>query len=264
MSLHNLLGGKVFMTTSTGVPGFPTIVAHRGLKGAQHVENTIPAFRAAIAAHADMIELDIHETQDGQLIVYHDNSLDANTPPWSQLHSTDIRKLINDDERAPLLTECLQAINGLPVNIEVKTYRHIDTIINTLETVPPGEGSFISSFDFNALKELHAHGISLPLFHLMAISQNLTLRQNIRNFWFHRFPHALPSFLRGVSLSRKLMNARFISSMHHMQRKVHVWTVNDPAEWEKLATWKVDGIITDYADRLVAFKQQWQKLSTSS
>ena len=62
------------MTTSTGLPGFPTIVAHRGLKGAQHIENTVPAFRAAIAAHADMIELDIHETKDGQLIVYHNNA----------------------------------------------------------------------------------------------------------------------------------------------------------------------------------------------
>jgi glycerophosphoryl diester phosphodiesterase len=60
------------------------------------------------------------------------------------------------------------------------------------------------------------------------------------------------------------MNARFIDSLHHIQRKVHVWTVNDPAEWETLVTWKVDGIITDYADRLVAFKQQWQRAHISS
>jgi glycerophosphoryl diester phosphodiesterase len=235
---------------SVGKP-FPKIIAHRGLaKG--HIENTIPAFKAAIAAGADMIELDAHETCDRRFIVYHDPSMEADAPAWSSLSYPRIRELLKGDNRAPLLSDCLGAIGGIPVNIEVKSCLNSDDILVALRNTPPCKGSVISSFDYRLLASLRRKGAWFPLFLNISISRQQTWMENIRNASFCILPGLLPKFLAGVSMHYPLLHRVFVRRVQGTGAMVFVWTVDSPENWKKFASWGVDGIITNAPDRLAA------------
>ena len=95
---------------------FPKIISHQGLR-VNGLTNTIPAFKAAAAAGADMIEMDLHETRDGNFIIYHDNRIDRQAPPWDSLTYSRVLDLTGGDERAPKLSAVLAAAGPLPIAI---------------------------------------------------------------------------------------------------------------------------------------------------
>lgn len=101
----------------------PLAMAHRG--GAREgVENTMPAFAAAVALGYRYVETDVHATSDGQLVAFHDRSLRRLTGltgrigdlTWAQLSAVELP----GDERVPLLEDVLAAWPQLRVNIDVK------------------------------------------------------------------------------------------------------------------------------------------------
>ncbi len=243
------------------------VIAHRGLSS-KYTENTIAAFKAAVAAKVDMIELDVHETQDGHFIVYHDDSLNSDTAAWRNLTYDYIRTLKKLEGRAPLLSESLKAIGSTPVSIEIKSYHKLSNIIRELKDSPPPPGSVVSSFDLKLLKDLHNNNIKLPLFLIIGTSRRLTLKENIWNIILpmllsklSKFQHVvpnlqrnflkfLPEFLDGVAVTRLLANKAFVRVMQLSNKKVYIWTVDKTNQMKKFIKWGVNGIITNYPDRL--------------
>jgi len=229
---------------------FPIIIAHRGYCK-QHTENTIPALMAASTVKAEMVEMDVHETRDGCFIVHHDNALNHHTPPWRNLTYAQIQHLTEHDGRAPRLRDCLKAMGSMPVDLEIKGCINPSNLARELEKASLSPGSLISSPHFFLLKYLHAQKIHLPLVLVIAISICQTLIQNIRSAVLCVAPQLLPDFINGVAVDHRLAHKTFIRRLQRNGVKVFVWTVDERKQMETFISRGVDGIITDYPDRLI-------------
>jgi glycerophosphoryl diester phosphodiesterase len=234
---------------------FPKIISHRGFCR-RHIENTIPALKAAKDENVEMIEMDVHETGDGRFIVYHDEGLNPDTPPWKNLTYLQVQAVTGHDDRAPLLSDYLEAARSVPVNIEIKHIRSLDNFLKKLEGSPISEGSVVSSSHVKLLEGLHLGGLRLPVMLIISISSQRTLGQNMRNAVWCIFPGLLPGFLDGVAVHHKLLRKKFVSSIQRRGRSVFVWTVDDRNDMKKFISWKVDGIISNYPDRLQGLKHR--------
>jgi len=226
---------------------FPKVIAHRGFCK-QHIENTIPALTAAVAVKAEM---NVHETHDGLFIVHHDNALKHDTPPFSNLTYDQIQSLTGNDGRALMLSDCLEAIGSMPVDLEIKSCINVANLARELEESSPSPGSFVSSFDFSLLKQLNAQKIKQPLLLLVTISTRQTLIRNIRSIALCIAPRLLPDFLDGVAVDHRFAHKMFIRNVQRNGSKVLVWAVNNRKQMEKFILRGVDGIITDYPDHLL-------------
>ncbi|MBW2192396.1 MAG: hypothetical protein JRF27_01270 [Deltaproteobacteria bacterium] len=228
---------------------FPKIVAHRGFCKA-HTENTIPALVAAVAEKAEMIEMDVHETRDGRLVVHHDNTLGRDVPPFRELTYNQIQNLTEGDDRCPLLSDCLKAIGSIPVDLEIKTCINVTRLSRELIKSNPSSGSFVSSFDYSLVKRLHKEKIRLPILLLITLSIRQRLKHNIRNAVLCIVPQLLPKFLDGVALDHRIARKAIIKAHKRYGTKIYVWTVNTQKDMKKFVSSGVDGIITDRPDRL--------------
>jgi glycerophosphoryl diester phosphodiesterase len=229
---------------------FPKIIAHRGFCK-QYIENTIPALTAAVAVKAEMVEMDVHETRDGHFIVHHDNALNRDTPPFRNLTYGQSQRLAGNDGRAPMLSDCLEAIGSMPVDLEIKSCINVANLARELEKLSPSPGSVVSSFDFSLLKQLNAQKIKQPLLLLVTISTRQALMRNIRSIAICIAPRLLPGFLDGVAVDYRLAHKMFIRNVQRNGSKVLIWTVNNRKQMEKFISRGVDGIITDYPDLLL-------------
>ena len=238
-----------------GIDHFPIIISHRGFSD-RHIENTIPAIKAAVDAEVEMIEIDVHETLDGRFIVYHDDRLNHNTPPWNRLTYSQVQSLTSYDDRAPLLSNCLEATRSIPLDIELKRCTNIDNLWETLKASSLLEGSFISSSNYNLLLQLHKRGFQLPLILIVSISKRRTIKQTLQNAMLCILPGLLPGFLDGVAVHYPIARKTFIKSMQKGGSKVFVWTVDDRENMEKYVSLSVDGIISNYPHRLQDIKRR--------
>jgi glycerophosphoryl diester phosphodiesterase len=234
---------------------FPKIISHRGVCR-RHIENTIPALKAAKDENVDMIEMDVHETGDGRFIVVHDARLSPDTPPWRNLTYPQVQAVTGHDDRAPLLSDCLAAIRPVPVNIEIKHFRKADNFSKELEASPISEGSVVSSSHVDLLERLHTGGLGLPMMLVVSISRRRTLKENMTNAAWCIFPGLLPRFLDGAAVHHKLLRKNFVRSLQRRGGRVFVWTVDDRKDMEKFIFWEVDGIISNYPHRLQALKHR--------
>ena len=242
---------------------FPKIISHRGY-GVHNTQNMIQALKAAVAAEVEMIELDVHETHDGHLIVYHDNSLNADTPSWTNLTYAQIQDLAVRKGHIPLLSECLQVIDSIPVDIDIKSYVNLANLVRKLNSASLQQGSVVSSRDCNLLKQLHIRKVQSPLILIIAILHRLSLRQNIRNTSLCIAPQLLPQFLKGIAVYHHLVRKKFVNCIQRKGKRVFVWTVDDRREMEKFISWEVEGIITNYPKRLQKLKNQFTASPTKN
>ncbi|RLD13110.1 MAG: glycerophosphodiester phosphodiesterase, partial [Caldiserica bacterium] len=140
----------------------PLIIAHRGASR-YAPENTIPAFKLAEEMKADFIELDIHMTKDGELVVLHPfliRNMKIKELTLKEIQSIDVGILLSFNYKStyiPTLKEVLKETN-LKVNIEIKGNERIypgivDKLLKVIEKYPI-ERFIFSSFDFDILREL--------------------------------------------------------------------------------------------------------------
>lgn len=245
---------------------FPLIIAHRGASG-YAPENTMAAFEKALALKADMIELDIRPTADQQAIVYHDKELKRTTGKKGRVGKLNLSQLTAmqathgfrgtgfGEEKIPSLGEVLARLQGrcrLLLEIKAEGQRtslefliHVGRLCNA---VSGPDWIVIQSFDSIILQRFH------KLFPEYEIHKLLVFRLPVFNVQLDRslkVEDALKSHLyRAINVDHRFVSPRFISKVHRMEKKVFCWTVNDPVRMAKLIDWKVDGIITNYPDRL--------------
>ena len=168
-----------------------------------------------------------------------------------------VQDITPHDDCPPTLLDCLKAIGFTPVDIEIKSYVNISNLVKELEASSPPPGSVISSFDLHLLKRLHATGVKLPLLLIVSLSMRQTMAQNLRNASLCIAPQLLPKFLDGVAVNHHLAHKAFIKGLQRNGGTVFVWTVDEQTTMEKFISWEVDGIVTNYPERI-------QKLSPRS
>jgi glycerophosphoryl diester phosphodiesterase len=230
-------------------------IAHRGASGS-FPENTRAAFKRAIEAGADMIELDCQLTLDGHIVVFHDEKLAriAKTRgtvaqrSLEQLKQLDIgswRKKIFSGERIQALEEVLLLIDGrVGLCIDIKQYPGASAgielkLLFTITHFDYMDRVIFSSFDYGCLRRVRELAPQAPIGVICA----KRMRED-------PIAAAIEVGARSIHAHKELASREFLNRAWDEGFDVYVWTVNELGEMEKFRSLGVQGIISDYPERL--------------
>lgn len=222
-------------------------IGHRGAKGYE-IENTVISFQKALDMHVDGIELDVHLSADNEIMVFHDDTLDRLTNGKGLISSFTLlelkRFLINAQETIPTLREILNLIDKkCYVNIEVKSYEVTDPAVTLIEEYVKNKNwkyddFLVSSFDWNALQQVRFLNDEI---HIGVLTENnLDLALAFAKFVKAKSIH--PHFL--------LLTKENTAQIQAKGLQVFPWTVNEIEDIETIKSYNVNGIITDFPDRI--------------
>lgn len=237
------------------------IVAHRGAS-ARAPENTMEAYRLAVEAGADAIELDIHLSQDGQLAVIHDDTVDRTTDGAGSVTGFNMDTLRQFDAGArftapngstpyagkglkiPTLPEVLDWLPGdIGLVVEIKARAAVPAVIDALRDQPVRleNRASVISFDEVAIDEAHALDPGLPTGYLLVPTQPLepALRWAVEHG--HTAVHPWDGDL-GMDPAPALAQAMAYG------RQLGSYVVNDPGRMKHLAVYGLWGFVTDVPD----------------
>lgn len=228
----------------------PLVIAHRGASG-QRPENTMPAYELAVEQGADMIEIDLHRTRDGAIVITHDESLAGlgGRGEIAQATRSEVRALdAGDGECVPLLDEVLDRFGArIPFNLEIKCGRegpYVGLERAALDAVTSRgllPATLFSSFSDRVLGTLRELAPNARIGVLVSPEAPQRWRERVR---------AVAA--EAVHLWAGLASADAVETAHGDGLRVHVYTVDDPDQLRVLCERGVDGIFTNYPDRLRA------------
>lgn len=230
------------------------VIAHRGASAVEP-ENTLRAFARAMEMGAQMIELDLHATRDGHVVVIHDDDLRHRTNLRGRVTQMTLDEVRRADagkgERLPTLEETLELTRGkIQLYLEIKDPRAAAATVQMVRDFKCRDEVLLASFDLLLMKKLgeEIHDIELGL-----ILGNATLNPIVR--WREGFPWwALKNFkYRTLCMQVKLCSALLARRIKQQGKKLYVWTANSEAEYQRMISRNVDGIVTDTPDKLIAF-----------
>ncbi|HJR99579.1 MAG TPA: glycerophosphodiester phosphodiesterase family protein [Flavobacterium sp.] len=222
-------------------------IGHRGAKG-HEPENTLVSFQKAIDLHVDRIELDVHLSADNEIIVIHDETVDRVTDHTGLVRKFSLPKLkrflIDKKYQIPTLTEVLNLINQqCEVNIEIKAYEATEKVVDLIEKyVDEKKWNYnqfiISSFDWNALQQVSFLNSNIRIGVLT--EDNLDLA----------FAFAKTIQARSIHPYFHLLTAQKTIEIQQAGFEVYAWTVNEMEDIKKMKSFNVNGIISDFPDRI--------------
>lgn len=230
----------------------PVIFAHRGAS-AHAPENTLAAFEMALTQQADAIELDVKLSSDGYVVVHHDPTIDRTTDGKGRLKDKTLAELKTLDagnffsekfkgEKIPTLEEVFEAVGKRTfINIELTNYKTphdqlVETVCMLVKKHKMQKNILFSSFLASNLSKARSYLPEVPR-GLLALNGFLGSWARSFGFVFGKY-QALHPFLKDMTQQEALR-------VHRLNRRVHVWTVNDEGEMRRLFGWGVDGIFTD-------------------
>ena len=234
------------------------IQAHRGASTC-HPENTLEAFSAAIEQGADGIELDVHLSKDGEIVVAHDAQLERvsngtgyiNDHTLEELKALDIGwfPLEGNAYRIPTLSEVFSLVkpSGLFVNVELKTTERLypdlpAKLLALADEYGMGERVIYSSFNHYSLKHIKALDpkARIGLLYELGIVDPWVYANYVGADAIHPHYYVIAALPETVALC------------HEHGVKVNVWTVDDPGAIRLMLKCAVDGIITNKPDTAAA------------
>lgn len=228
-----------------------TVFAHRGAS-AHAPENTLASFALAIEHNADAIEFDVKLTSDGHVIVIHDPTLDRTTGTSGRVSRTPLNEIKARDagswfseryrgEKIPTLDEVLASFGKkILMNIELTNYdtpfdQLVPKVIDLVKKHNLQEWTLFSSFFPHNLMRASSLLSEVPRGQLSLAGSAGTLQRLWGRMISAQAEH--PYFSDATE--------SFVADAHKRTRRVHVWTVNDPAEMKRLHSIGADGIFTD-------------------
>lgn len=219
------------------------IFAHRGSSGTEP-ENTIRAFRQAIADRADGVELDVHMSSDGVPVVIHDRDVSRTTKGRGNVDELNLGTIKGLDagngERVPTLTEVLHLLAGkLKLYVEVKQAGIAGAVLDVLESYPKAEW-LIGSFDMDVLRQARSLSATAELWPIaMAPTDDL-------------FATAAEIRASAISLHSVGATADVAVRCRDADLAFAVWTVNDVAEARRVRDLGAVGLCTDVPATIIA------------
>lgn len=216
-------------------------IGHRGAKG-YVAENTLASFQKAIDLGVDGIELDVHLSSDGKVMVIHDETIDRTTSSTGLVHH------FSASELEALAIPTLESVFALAdkkcfINVELKTYETGEKVADLIEFLVSEKGwdyehIIVSSFDWNALQQVHFLNDNIKIGVLTHTDLDLAL--------------AFAKFIKAYSIHPHyhLLTPENVKQMQSKNFKVYPWTINEPEDIIFVKSLQVDGIITDFPDRL--------------
>lgn len=270
------------LAVSTGVPASdraffrrtaaarPLVIAHRGGAGLWP-ENTLYAFERAVELGADVIETDVHLTADGALVVAHDETTGRTTDGAGRISEMTLAELQKLDAgyrwspdggrtfphrgrglTIPTLEEAFTRLPGVRFNIEPKQDSDalIDSLCRAVREHGMAERVVVASFRQTAVGKFRSAcpevataasaaeaSTFLALYKAGLVGSSSPSMQALQ----------VPEYTGGM----RVLTAEFVAAAHGRNLQVHAWTVNGVEDMRRLLAVGVDGIMTDYPDRLL-------------
>jgi len=235
----------------------PLAIAHRGGAG-DHPENTERAFRHAVDLGFTHVETDVHVTSDGVAIAFHDDVLDRVTDragtiaelPWREVS----RALVDGTDEICRLDDLLDSFPDTRFNLDPKHDAAVEPLAEVLRRTDTISRVCVGSFSDRRLDRLRAlvgEGLCTgtgPRRTLLLLLNSFGLPIHPK----HSMVAQVPVRAGGITL----VTRRFVETAHRLAMHVHVWTVDDPHEMERLLNLGVDGIMTDLPELLRSTYQQ--------
>jgi glycerophosphoryl diester phosphodiesterase len=235
------------MSACTKTGSKPLIIGHRGAMGYE-TENTLASVQKALDLGADMIEIDVFKAKSEEIVVFHDETVDRLANSGGRIEDFtffELRQLtLEGGHKIPTLQDVLKLMaHRVPLNIELKgagtaqRVHHITTYYCEKEGWDPSQ-FLISSFNWD---ELRAYRALDPDARIAVLTEGdpLEALETARELGAEAINPAY-----GEITPEK---ARAIKEAGY---KIYVWTVNEPRQFEELKAMGVDGIFTNYPDRM--------------
>ncbi len=237
-----------------------TVIAHRGFSGVAP-ENTLISFQKAIDVGADMIEFDVSLSKDGIPVVIHDKTINRTTNSkgkvedftLDQLKAFDAGSWYKEqfsDQKIPTLEEVIQLSKGkIMLNIEIKKYsvkRNIKIdgleykIVKLIEKHDMVNNVLISSFSKMAIQRIREFNSDIPVAYLYRFGLSPRIIESFDKIGIYSFNQGKRSFSKKV-----------VKDLHEKGIKLNLYTINQKREMKKFIKSGVDGIITNYPDKLI-------------
>lgn len=248
----------------------PLVFAHRG-GGGLFPENTIEAFRYSAEMGVDVLELDIHSTADGKLVVLHDRTVDRTTDGSGNVNALtrdELKKLdagykfTTDGGKTypyrgkgitiPTLEEVFAAFPGKTFNIEPKqqTPSITNALCSELRERKMTANVIVGSFRQEVLDEFRAVCTEV------ATSASPSEVSKFLAYYKTGLGESYTPPMQALQVPENVgylnvVSKDFVETAHKLNLKVHVWTINETGDMQKLLEMGVDGIMTDYPDKLL-------------
>jgi glycerophosphoryl diester phosphodiesterase len=210
-------------------------VGHRGVMGVEP-ENTLRSFRRAEREGLDQIELDLHLSKDGALVVMHDATVDRTTDGSGRIRDLTLAELRGLDaglgEQVPVFEEVLDAVSR-PIQAEIKDTDAARALADTLRERDETGRVSVLSFHDEALAEIHT---LLPEVPTVLVAGELGPEIVTR---------AQAVGARLVSLELRRLSLDIVERCQAAGIAVMAWTVNTPRDWELARALGLDGAATD-------------------
>ena len=222
-------------------------IAHRGAKGYEP-ENTLKSFQKALDLNADGIELDVHLSSDGDIIVIHDETIDRTTNGKGLVNNFSLAELktflIDEKYQIPTLNEVFDLVNKkCLINIELKGLGTASKVVALIEEYIADKNwnydhFIVSSFEWNMLQETSNlnSNIAIGVLTEEDIDKALAFAELIK--------------AKAINPDYQLLNAENVKQIQEKGFLVLPWTVDKEEDIQRIKSYKVDGIISDFPDKL--------------
>jgi glycerophosphoryl diester phosphodiesterase len=230
-------------------PPRPLVIAHRGASGYRR-ENTLAAYELAIEQRADMIEIDLHRTRDAAVVVIHDESpegLDA--PEIGEALLAQVRALdLGGGARVPTFDEVLDAVAPrIALNVELKRGRAGPYPgLEAVTAAAVAERGLVERTLFSSFEDAYLSGLArvAPRCRRALLLEPKTASRPLER--------ARAVGAEALNPWIGLATRELVDAAHGEGLAVYVFTANREGEMQRLLELGVDGIFTDYPDRLRA------------
>ena len=251
----------------------PRVIGHRGAAGVAP-ENTVASFEWAVADGADIVELDVHATREGEIVVIHDETVDRTTDGGGAVKGMSLAELKrldagfrfrNDDGdyrfrgrgvTIPTLAELLHRLRDIKAIVEIKQSDPpiVDSVLGAVLRAGKENDVLLATERDDVMRDIRAAlGANAPIATGFCHSEVAAFIDWISHGALagYRPPGGafqVPPAFGGV----ELVTPASIRAAHALGLELYAWTINDPAEIKRLLDLGVDGVISDYPARVAA------------
>ncbi|MGN7476367.1 glycerophosphoryl diester phosphodiesterase membrane domain-containing protein [Solibacillus silvestris] len=232
------------------------VVAHRGF-AEEAVENTISAIEAANEAGADMVEIDIQQTKDGEFVVFHDKALSRLTNDVSLVSGLTLEELTQKvviakghADKIASFEQVLEVSRALNIKLLIELKTHGFETDDFLQR-------FIAQLDrHDALDYHYVQSPDLPVMELLEQMEPRIHTGYIYSIAYGKLPDTTADF---ISIEQSFATNNIQKQVQKQNKELFVWTINDKRDMQQLYEQNVDAVITDHPDKALSIRREFEE-----
>jgi len=220
-------------------------IAHRGASD-YFPENTLEAFRKAVKLKLDVVEFDVHHTKDGKLVIMHDHNVRRTTDGCGSIHTLSLKELRKfhepNGEAIPTLQEVINILkNKCICKIDIKDSNITEKVLKMIKKNHIENSVVITSELISVLKKTKNLSPEIKI-ELGGFKEKRPIEEMIKEVKDINAEIISPHY--------SIITKKLVDESHKNGLEVHVWTVDDPKLMKKMIKLGVDGITSNYADKI--------------